>query len=246
MIFHNNTGWIALFFFALHAPGFAQKNPVGIPADSRQALLVTSKLWDSSAGELIRMEKLPSGKWKPVGEPIPVMIGRNGMAWGRGLHKNPNGILAKKEGDGKAPAGVFTLGTAFGYASLAPPNCQLPWRQATQQDFFVDDKNSPDYNKWVRLAGGVSEAEKRWASFEKMRLENHLYELGIVVNHNMNPVVPGAGSAIFLHIWRTPETPTAGCTAMARENLLLLLNWLKADTKPVLIQAPEGALKIRY
>ena len=69
------------------------------------------------------------------------------------------------------------------------------------------------------------------------------YDLGVVVAHNSNPVAKGAGSCIFLHIWKDAESGTAGCTAMPRENLETILNRLDAKKNPVLIQLPEDAYK---
>lgn len=211
-----------------------------LPQEARQVLQVRTDSWDASRGSLQRWRKDDSGKWIPVGNSIPVSVGRSGLAWGRGLHQEASSENVKREGDMKAPAGIFSLGTAFGYAESPPEGSRYPYRMVTEHDFFVDDGNSPEYNQWVRLPGGVSAAETRWKSFEKMRRKDGLYELGIVVNHNTEPAVPGFGSAIFLHLWRGPGQPTAGCTAMSRPDLVELLSWLESDAHPVLIQAPDG------
>ena len=70
-----------------------------------------------------------------------------------------------------------------------------------------------------------------------MRRDDHVYELGVVVEHN-DACVPGRGSAIFLHVWREPGAPTAGCTSMARDDLLRLLRWLDPAAEPLLVQLP--------
>jgi L,D-peptidoglycan transpeptidase YkuD (ErfK/YbiS/YcfS/YnhG family) len=114
----------------------------------------------------------------------------------------------------------------------------MPWKQSTDRDYFVDDPQSPDYNRWVQLP--PDRAAFRFA--EVMRRTDDLYEFGIVVQHNMAPVQPGAGSAIFLHVWSGPESSTAGCTAMDRANLLTLLPWLDPAKEPLLVIAPEDAL----
>jgi L,D-peptidoglycan transpeptidase YkuD (ErfK/YbiS/YcfS/YnhG family) len=56
-----------------------------------------------------------------------------------------------------------------------------------------------------------------------------------VIEYNTDPIVPGKGSAIFMHIWRGPDSPTSGCIAMAKENFLPLLKWLNWDHNPVII-----------
>lgn len=65
-----------------------------------------------------------------------------------------------------------------------------------------------------------------------------MYFLGLSVGHNTNPVQPAAGSAIFLHPWKDPLTPTVGCTAMDLGDLKALLGWLKREEEPVLVQLP--------
>jgi L,D-peptidoglycan transpeptidase YkuD (ErfK/YbiS/YcfS/YnhG family) len=84
--------------------------------------------------------------------------------------------------------------------------------------------------------------KQRWRSAEKMLRPDGLYQLGIVVHDNMDPIVKGRGSAIFLHIWRNASTSTVGCTAMAKNNLLNLIKWLDPAKQPLLIQAPAAEL----
>lgn len=169
------------------------------------------------------------------------------MGWGRGLHLDmEDGNPIKQEGDGRAPAGIFTLGTAFGYGADFAENPSLSYRQSTASDYFVDDPKSSHYNQWVRWpSGGRGENKSQgskapWVSAERMRRDDELYEFGVVVAHNMNPPQPGAGSAIFLHVWRGPAKPTAGCTAMEREELVRLLAWLDSSKHPVLLQFPRS------
>lgn len=224
--------------FVLAAPASAQAPPPSLPVHCRQAVLVIAKSWDDSTGRLQRWERQESGTWMPVGDPWPVQLGRNGLAWGRGLHVSPPHAPEKKEGDGKAPSGIFIMGPAFGHAPTPPPGVRLPWRQATAHDYFVDDPEAPEYNRWANLSPG---APPRWKSAERMQRSDALYEFGAVVQHNMAPVVPGAGSAIFLHVWAGPERSTAGCTAMVRDALIDLLRWLDPEKNPVLVQAPLEA-----
>jgi len=176
------------------------------------------------------------------GPPHSAVLGRSGLAWGRGLHRIPPDAPRKAEGDGKAPAGVFELGTAFGYEEEPPAAFRWRYRQATKRDFFVDDPDARNYNEWVNLRRG--DPESRWASFERMRRQDQLYRLGLVVKHNTDPIVPGAGSAIFLHVWRGPGEPTAGCTALAENDLRTLLQWLRPRRHPLLIQIARSQLSL--
>jgi L,D-peptidoglycan transpeptidase YkuD (ErfK/YbiS/YcfS/YnhG family) len=217
--------------------------PHPLPTATRQLLVVTTESWKSVAGNLQRYQRVGK-KWHTVGRPISVNVGRNGLAWGRGIYRNEGWAPAKREGDGCAPAGMFRLGNAFGYAARPPSGCKLVYRPITERDYFVDAPTADDYNRWITIPmGKANRPEKLWPSFERMRRSDHLYEFGVVVQHNERPIVKGRGSAIFLHVWRNPGVPTTGCTAMARNDLLALLQWLDPNQEPLLVQAPVPELK---
>jgi L,D-peptidoglycan transpeptidase YkuD (ErfK/YbiS/YcfS/YnhG family) len=248
----EKTGFVPVFLlllFCLGACSPGQKQQVtqqvaqlNLPEVSTQVLLVTSADWDASTASLQRLEKNTVG-WQLVGDAIPVRVGRNGLGWGVGLHLDGAGGVQKAEGDGKAPAGIFPLGTVFGYASHPPPGVQMPYRMASERDYFIDAVESPDYNRWRSLAPTqVNEPKQHWRSFERMRRDDHQYEYGVIVGHNLFPTVAGRGSAIFLHVWLNPDTPTSGCTAMAQADLLAVLAWLKLAANPLLVQVPVGQL----
>ena len=214
-----------------------------LPTPTRQLLVVTTRSWSSTTGSLQRYERAGK-KWQAVGDAIPVSVGKHGLAWGRGLHRIPANAREKREGDGCAPAGVFAIGPAFGYATKPPSDCKLSYRAATDRDYFVDDPTSADYNRWVTIpAGQPNDPGKFWKSFEKMRRHDHRYEWGIVIQQNDHPVAKGKGSAIFFHVWQSAGVATVGCTAMARENLLELLRWLDPKQQPLLVQAPADEIK---
>ena len=207
-------------------------------ARSRQLVLVTTRGWDEVRGTLQRFARKNSkAAWRPVGEKIPVVVGRNGLGWGAGLNAQTGGGPSKKEGDGKSPAGVFSLGPAFGYAPASGASwLKVPYTPLADDTECVDDVNSRHYNLVVDR-GGVRDVD--WKSSERMRAVEG-YSWGVVVAHNADPPVAGRGSCIFLHIWAGPDKGTAGCTAMAQPNLEELLRWLDARKRPVLVQLPEG------
>jgi len=147
---------------------------------------------------------------------LHAVIGRNGLA-------APG---QKKEGDGKTPWGVYPLGPAFGYATSI--HTGLIYRQASTDDFWVDDVNSMEYNQWVH---GMPQAN----SFEHLRRQDNLYQYAIVIGYNMHPIVKGAGSAIFMHVWRNYKSPTAGCVAINQRSLRKILHWLDQQYQPVII-----------
>jgi L,D-peptidoglycan transpeptidase YkuD (ErfK/YbiS/YcfS/YnhG family) len=146
--------------------------------------------------------------------PWPAVIGKNGLA--------PVG--EKREGDGRTPSGAYAIRTVFGTA--AKFNTGLPYRQTMDDDIWVDDSASSQYNQWVKLPHEA-------ASYEVMRRSDGLYDLGAVIEYNTDPVVPGHGSAIFLHIWRdNGHKPTAGCIALDRKHIQYLLEWLHIKMNP--------------
>jgi L,D-peptidoglycan transpeptidase YkuD (ErfK/YbiS/YcfS/YnhG family) len=218
-------------------------NALDLPPEIEQAVLVSTPDWDGYTGDMSWFSRTKAG-WRAVRGEFPVAVGRNGLGWGLGLFTmgGETGPV-KVEGDGKSPAGIFRLGYAFGYSGFPPEGCKLPYRTATDRDYFVDAVNSPDYNTWVSLVGVPNEPEKHWKSFEKMRRDDSMYELGIIVEHNVRPVIPGRGSAIFLHVWSAKGEPTSGCTAMSKKGLKSLLVWLDPCKNPVLIQIPEPELR---
>ena len=172
--------------------------------------------------------------------PSPISVGRNGAAWGLGLHPAQSGGPQKQEGDGRAPAGVFTLGEAFGYAGDAAT--AMPYRPMQATSYCIDVPDSPLYNRIIDTRTEGEAAAK--GSTEPMRLDLHnngdpRYREGLVIGHNPT-ATPRAGSCIFAHLWRTPGEPTAGCTAMAAETMDGLLAWLRPDARPVFVLLPRA------
>ncbi len=205
--------------------------------DSTQLIVVTTPDWDATKG-VLTMHERRNGTWIAVGDPVPIVVGRTGLAWGDGLalplrREGP----VKKEGDGKAPAGLFALPSLFGYDAQAP-GAHMPYIVATPTVECVDDATSPHYNTIV----DTQSVPKTWTSSETMLRRDDLYREGVVVAHNSNPPVSGRGSCIFLHLWSGPDSTTAGCTAMSREDLARLTRWLDADRHPLLLQLTQAKL----
>jgi len=209
-------------------------------ADARQLVLVTTADWNANTGLLRRYTRTSDG-WQPSGDAAPITVGRAGSAWGVGLHAPQSSGPQKREGDGRAPAGMFRIGTAFGYADTT--HTALPYQAMTASDFCIDVSTSPLYNRIVD-AKQVGEAAVA-GSTEPMRRDLHVqgdqrYKLGFVIEHNAEHRA-GAGSCIFAHLWKAPGQATAGCTAMAEPVMQELLAWLRPEHKPVfvLLPAPE-------
>lgn len=204
-----------------------------------QAVVVTTSDWDCIEGVLRGYERVnPDAPWERVIDNISVVVGRNGMGWGIGLHPLPvpEGPV-KQEGDGRAPAGIFRLSSCFGYAAAGDVSwIKLPYRQATPRLLCIDDTQSTHYNRIV----DATRLKADWQGHEKILRPDGLYRFGIVVDHNIDPPITGKGSCIFMHIWKGPLQGTAGCTAMAPHHLKKLLLWLNPVAMPVLIQVPDA------
>ena len=113
--------------------------PLVLPMQPGQMILVVTKDWQAVDGRLQRFEFVGRA-WQPVGPSIRIVVGRHGMAWGRGEHPMPQPGPQKKEGDGKSPAGVFDLRYAFGYEPPDKvPGIKLPYVQCTRGLECVDD-----------------------------------------------------------------------------------------------------------
>lgn len=230
---------ISLVLLPILVSSAEAQNP--LPSSS-QLLVVTTANWDAVDEALYRFERLSSGKWQPVGQAVHVVVGKSGLAWGAGLIpaddlKYPGGSdPIKKEGDRKAPAGVFHLSSTFGYASEKITGWKMPYIRLAPSVVCVDDPESKFYNQIVNN----SQVSQDWNSAEHMLRDDDLYRWGVVVDHNANPAKPGVGSCIFLHIWDGPGQGTVGCTAMARDNLESILTWLDPAKRPVLVQLPQS------
>lgn len=193
----------------------------GLAKDVRQAVVVEGS---ESGGVQARVSawERDNGGWTLVLGPAAAVIGRNGLA--------PAG--QKREGDGRTPSGVFALRRAFGYAPDVSTG--LSYRPVTFKDFWIDDPASPQYNQWV--SGDVPAA-----SHEVLRRSDGLYKYAVVIEYNTDPVTPGWGSAIFLHVWRGADEPTTGCVAMAQTDVRGLLHWLEARHNPVILLGAGGS-----
>jgi len=183
---------------------------------SEQIILVTNTEI-SSQRVLIQTFEKNGNQWISKFPDIPGSIGGNGFS----------PLQKKREGDKTSPTGIFELGPVFGYAEQLAT--QMEYRQATHKDFWIDDPRSDNYNKWVTMETPPS------VSHEKMKRNDDLYKLGIVIQYNTHEVVKGNGSAIFVHIERNPGAPTAGCIALPEADLSRIIMWLQPEKKPLII-----------
>ena len=141
------------------------------------------------------------------GASYPCVFGRSGIS-------EPS---KRRQGDGSTPAGTYALRKLWYRADKVPTiTCALPTQIIHEQDGWCDDASSPDYNRHVLLpfAGGHQEL---------FRPNDDLYDLVLEIGYNDNPAVPGLGSEIFMHVAREAMTPTAGCIALKKEDLVKVI-----------------------
>lgn len=129
----------------------------------------------------------------------------------------------KREGDGAAPRGRFAIEAVFYRPDrMARPRTSLPVAPIRPGYGWSDDPNDPQYNQLIGLPA-VRSHERLWR-------RDRLYDLIAVLDINRRPAIPGRGSAIFLHVWRAPRRPTAGCIAFAAPDLrAILAAWRPQD-----------------
>jgi L,D-peptidoglycan transpeptidase YkuD (ErfK/YbiS/YcfS/YnhG family) len=153
----------------------------------------------------------PRGKLHCGGRVLPCVLGRTGVK------------LQKQEGDGATPVGTYALRRVLYRADrVERPMTALPVSEILRDDGWCDDPADPRYNKPVKLPYPAS-AESMWR-------DDSLYDVVVIIGHNDAPVVPNAGSAIFLHVAPSDGGATAGCVALARDDLLWVLQKVRPDT----------------
>jgi len=214
-----------------------EKFAKALPGPCEQVVLVVANRETSSEGRLWMLAREDSSSpWSSVAGPVPVDLGRNGMAWGNGerMPAPPAGFRLKREGDGCSPAGIFRIPFAFGYAPSAP-GLRLKYVAVSATLAGVDDSASRYYNQLADSARVTPD----WKHCETMLRKDGIYRWGAFVAYNPDNV-PGGGSCIFMHIWHGPGYGTSGCTAMSEENLLRVLKWLDPAREPRLVQVVRG------
>jgi L,D-peptidoglycan transpeptidase YkuD (ErfK/YbiS/YcfS/YnhG family) len=129
----------------------------------------------------------------------------------------------KREGDGATPRGTFRLLAALYRPDRVPrPITGLPLTAIDRNAGWCDDPADRNYNRAVRLPYAA------W--HENLWRDDHLYDVVVVLDYNIDPVVPGAGSAIFLHLGHADFAPTSGCIVVSLETMRHLLPRLSRET----------------
>ncbi len=165
--------------------------------------------------------KAPTHKAQMHEKYYPCYIGENGIS------------TNKEEGDKTTPAGDFGLRMVLFRSDRIPPHAlktQLPTRNITPDDGWCDDPTHPQYNQPIKLPFS--------GSHEKLWMDANYYDLVIVTDYNMNPAIPGKGSAIFIHI---KDKETLGCLGFNQKDLLSIVNQTNASTRVKI--TPDGHIR---
>lgn len=147
-----------------------------------------------------------------AGKHYPICHGENGYTF------------SKVEGDGKTPIGSFNLREMyFRQDKIKLPSTKLKVFPLSIQDGWCDDPSSNCYNQHVKLPIK--------SSHEKLWREDSIYDLIVVIGYNDDPILKGKGSAIFIHLARENKTPTKGCIAFEKSDLLEILPHLNENSR---------------
>jgi L,D-peptidoglycan transpeptidase YkuD (ErfK/YbiS/YcfS/YnhG family) len=150
-----------------------------------------------------------------AGKPLRVALGRAGIK------------ADKREGDGGTPAGRFHPVRLWWRADrLARPTTLLPVRSIGRDDAWCEDPTDRRYNRPFHRS--ASEPGDR------LRRDDELYDLIVEIDHNSRPRTARRGSAVFIHMARPGFAPTAGCVALARNDLLRLVGRLSRKTRIII------------
>ncbi len=213
-----------------------------LDSNVQQLIVSIAPDWNASTGHLQLFER-EGNKWKASAPPVAVLYGKNGLVWGRGVLGTDEPGTHKQERDGRAPAGVFRMGTIYTYDAALPSGAKYPFHTVATGDAWIDDITSPDYNRHVTVDPANPPP---WFEKQKMRHGDFAYRWLVEIRHNSDPPVPNAGSAIFFHIRRGPARKTAGCTTMAEDDLIKLIRWLHADKHPHYALLPRSAYEAKW
>jgi L,D-peptidoglycan transpeptidase YkuD (ErfK/YbiS/YcfS/YnhG family) len=140
-----------------------------------------------------------------------------------------NGIKNKrKEGDGITPKGIFSLKKIF-YRQDRIKNFKSKIKKIkiTKNMGWCDDPKSYIYNRLVKIPNKFS--------YEKLYRKDSLYNIIIVLDYNLNPIIKNKGSAIFIHVANKNYKSTQGCIALKQNDLLKLIELIKNNQKIIII-----------
>jgi L,D-peptidoglycan transpeptidase YkuD (ErfK/YbiS/YcfS/YnhG family) len=192
-------------------PAAPMQLPLGYRGSAAQVITVAAGSAGATSATLTAWQRSGTG-WKAVVGPVFAWVGYAGTG-------------ATREGMSRTPAGTYPLTHAFG--SLGNPGTRMPYFRSGPNDWWDENAASATYNRHVVRAtspGGAS---------ENLYYSGPAYGYAVNIDYNTNPVLPGAGSAFFLHV--TEGHPTQGCVSVPSNSLVAILRWLDPTQHPVIV-----------
>ncbi len=201
-------------------------------ANAKRLVLVTTPGMNDMAATMRLYERASAKEpWRALDAPEPATIGRAGMGWSQFFLKLARrGEPLKVEGDKRTPAGIYPIGRSFGVLASSRPD----YLHVTPDTICVNDVSSPAYNT-IASRARVGPA----VHAENMSRILPMYRRGLLVDYPTD-ARKQAGSCIFIHVWRSPTTGTAGCVAMPEPRVEALQDFAAGGA--VLAILPRGAL----
>ena len=203
----------------------ANKLRVAPPAETQQLITIEAATTRTTYATA-RIWRRSGDCWRPAGGPYTARVGWNG------LRKN------RREGDGTTPIGMFPIG-AMMYGTEPNPGVRFGYTRIRCGDWWVEDPAHPAYNTFQRVGCGRRPPFK--VTTPDMSKDRTAYAHLAVVEFNMNPVVPGRGSGIFLHVQKA--SPTNGCISLPKRDLVRVLRWLRPEAAPQIAIGTRAQLR---
>jgi L,D-peptidoglycan transpeptidase YkuD (ErfK/YbiS/YcfS/YnhG family) len=200
-------------------------NQLASTGSATQLLTVVAERRSSTQGSL-RLWRKAGDCWLAVDGPWAAWLGRRGVS------------EHKREGDRTTPAGAFGIGAVV-YGLARNPGVRYPYRRIVCGDWWVEDPRSPYYNQFRHVRCGARPPFR--VTSEDLSRSPTAYRHFAVIAYNMNPVVPGRGSGIFLHA--STGRATLGCVSLPLPRLLRVLRWLRPKRAPLVVIGTSARIR---
>jgi len=200
-------------------------NQLASTGSATQLVTIVAARRSSTQGKLQAWRK--SGEcWVSVAGPWTAWLGQRGVT--------PN----KREGDRTTPSGAFPFHNVM-YGLGPNPGVRYPYHRIVCGDWWVEDSRSPFYNQFHHVRCGTRPPFR--ITSEDMSRSPISYRHLAVIDYNTDPIVPGRGSGIFLHVSRS--RPTLGCIALPLPQLLRVLRWLRPAREPLIVIGTSAEIR---
>ncbi|MEA2535722.1 MAG: hypothetical protein QOJ93_3533 [Actinomycetota bacterium] len=194
-------------------------------AGAAQLITVTAPAPGATSASISLWQR-SGGCWSLVAGPWPARVGGTGVS------------DHHREGDGSTPAGLYGIGPVM-YGLAADPGVRYAYHRLACGDWWDEDSASPTYNTFQHVACNATPPFK--GKSEALWQATTAYQHFAVVDYNAHPVIPGAGSAVFLH--DDTGRPTIGCVSVASASLIRLLQWLDPSQSPAIAIGTEAEIR---